>query len=336
MIPTCPTSDVSSETDVLHRMHLRIVSDLDTLERLRLLGTDPETSDIPVVVTCSCGATLMIEEGYPFDTAAEEHARRDGALPVHRTGAHSLIGTRARNADSFASAVNDVTGLSAIAVADGIGNLPGAPEAAAIAARTAVNAAVTIDTDVDADSGADANTGCNDAVAALLQASAEVTEYDPTGLGDTVMVVAVSHPAQTGEAITWDIAWVGDCRAYLFEDGVLRLLTTDHTHGQLLRARGVSEEIAALSDNRIYTTVGRAQDHPAEIGRLTVTTRGRLALFSDGVGKAVPHDIIELALTEYPDPDDCARELAELGASVERADNATALVIDTLKLATRS
>jgi serine/threonine protein phosphatase PrpC len=48
------------------------------------------------------------------------------------------------------------------------------------------------------------------------------------------------------------------------------------------------------------------------------------------VGKPLPDDLIEAALTEFPDPTECARALVELGVLDDHADNATALVVDTI------
>lgn len=235
-------------------------------------------------------------------------------LPTWRIGHASLIGSRTLNADSY-SYGSSTYGRAAFAVADGIGARPGAVEAAQLAAGTASSHAVQQ----------------GDPTQALLEASLQLNLEQPGGqFGDTVMVLAVmSQAAAGGTSVTWNIAWVGDCRAYLLDDTGLQLLTHDHTVGQQLRDAGVDDQIAARSDNRVLTTVRHAMDDPAGIGTVSVTSSGRLALVSDGVGKSVPKDMIEDALIEFTNPMQCAGVLVELGVLDAYADNATALVIDT-------
>jgi serine/threonine protein phosphatase PrpC len=235
-------------------------------------------------------------------------------LPPWRVGHASLIGSRTSNADSY-SFGSHADGRAAFAVADGIGSRPGSVEAAETAAGTAVSDAV-------------AN---GNPTQALLEASQHLELEQPGGsFGDTVMVLAVMSPAAAVDTVTWDIAWVGDCRAYLLDADGLRQLTHDHTEGQRLRDAGVDESIAARFDHIVLTTVRHATDDPAEIGTASVTSNGRLLLVSDGVGKPLPDDLIEAALTEFPDPTECARALVELGVLDDHADNATALVVDTI------
>lgn len=234
-------------------------------------------------------------------------------LPRWRVGHASHIGCRSSNADSL-SFDSRTDGYAAFAVADGIGSRPGSVEAAQIAAKTAVSDAAMN----------------GDPAQALLEASRRLDLDQPGGsFGDTVMVLAVMRPA-SGDTVTWDVAWVGDCRAYLLDADGMRQLTRDHTEGQRMRDAGISEPIAARYDHIVLTTVRHAMEAPAKIGTASVTSNGRFLLVSDGVGKPLPDDLIECALTEFADPGECARELVELGVLDDRADNATALVIDTI------
>ncbi|KOV84817.1 hypothetical protein ADL03_15735 [Nocardia sp. NRRL S-836] len=233
-----------------------------------------------------------------------------------RVGHATHIGSRSSNADSYRFG-SHITGRAVFAVADGIGSKPGAAEAARIAARTTISAAVATGT----------------AMQALLEASHHLDLEQPGGsFGDTVMVVAVMSPATTPGTVSWDIAWVGDCRAYLLDADGLRQLTHDHTKGQRLRDAGIDELTAARFDNIVLTSVRNAINDPAGIGTASVTSKGhqRLLLVSDGVSKPLPDDMIECALTEFSNPKECARALVELGVLDDRADNATALVVDTI------
>lgn len=303
----------ATAADTAHLVRTDELKTMSALERLRLLGTPEDgTTDLALAASCHCGWNRITWPGTEA-TVTAQHQDRDPHLPVHRIGAASLIGTRARNADSWASAVDDTTGRAAFAVADGLGNRTGAAEAAALAASTAVTAALNYPKPAQA----------------LLDASLQLDHYRPGGDdGDTVMVLATTQQA-AGAAVTWDIAWVGDCRAYILNHNGLYLLTRDHTRGQRLRDAGVADEIAQRADHIVYTTVRHSLTDPGAIGTSAITNVGRLLLVSDGISKALPDDMIEDALTEFTDPQTCATELAHLGALDQYADNATAVVIDT-------
>lgn len=294
----------STATASPHTVRVQAIAEVGELDRLRLVGPD---SDATHVERCPCGWTTATEAG-----RTSAHLDRDPALPVHAVAVHSLLGSRRNNADSYATAVDDTTGVAAFAVADGIGDSLRAARAAAIAARAAVDTAIT-----------------GGAVAGLLAARDMLADQDLLDLGDTVMVVAVALPASAAPEgdITWNVAWVGDCRAYLDRGGVLRQVTRDHTQGQYLRDRGRTEAVASRFDHIVVTTVGSADSDT--LGKADVAgVKGRLVLVSDGVGKALPHADIAAVVTTSSAADTCARRLAELGAQVDRADNSTAMVID--------
>jgi len=114
----------------------------------------------------------------------------------------------------------------------------------------------------------------------------------------------------------------------LREGDLLTPVTTPHTDDQRMCDRGIPEHLAARYDNIVLTTVGAAD--PATFGTTTVTTEtGRLALTSDGAGKALEHGELLDTLSEIKIPHQCAQRLTQLGAGRPKADNTTALVIDT-------
>ena len=295
---------------LLHDVSFQPTAQLDAYERQRLFGAEDPTKTFTV---CPCGWSAAVADSLAIRTAAE-HVQRDSALPVHRVGGYTAIGSRDRNADAYGSAIDDITGIAAFAVADGIGRQPRAAKAAAVAATTAVAAALAASEDR--------------AVTGLLAARDALNVLDLVHDGDTVMVLAVSRPATAGQGITWDLVWVGDCAAWLIEGNLLTPLTTPHTRGQRLREAGRAEDFAARFDNIVLTTVGTADR--ATLGATTVTTEtGRLVLTSDGVGDAAKREDLHTLLTTVSDPQLCARSLVERGVDRPRADNATALVIDT-------
>jgi hypothetical protein len=219
--------------------------------------------------------------------------------PPHHpsTGSASDRGRRRHLADALA--VHEVPdGLGAV-VADGIGDTADAAAAARIAADAAALVAAR-----------------DGAVAALLTAGAAVRAA-PTD-GDAVMVVAAMRGGRC------ELAWVGDCRAYLWDGASIRLLTTDQTAAEAVRGAGgtpprgwehvVLETVARASAR----TVGRREVPPAF---------GRLALVSDGVHREVSAAEIATLLGRAPDCAAAARWLTDT-ALLTGGDNASATVID--------
>lgn len=300
---------------LLHDVHFQPTAELDHYERQRLFGIEEPAKTF---TWCLCGWSTALDDVLPRQ-AAVAHVHRDPALSVHRVGGHTSIGSRSLNADSYGSAVDDTTGVAAFAVADGIGSHPGSATAAAIATTTALPAALTAQPPYAAVRGV------------LAARDALTLHHDLIDGGDTVMVMAVSRPPGPHDSRTWDIAWVGDCRAYLVEGNLLTQLTTDHTVGERMRQQGRSEHLAAYNDNVVFTSVGTAE--PVTLGKTTVSTEaGRLALVSDGVGKGLDTAVLHEVLQEISDPREAAEYLVEFGVVRPRADNATALVIDTHRL----
>ncbi|MFI6153304.1 hypothetical protein ACIBCA_11470 [Kitasatospora sp. NPDC051170] len=153
---------------------------------------------------------------------------------------------------------------------------------------------------------------------------------------DAAAIVAVLDPVGV-----LHLAWAGDCRAYLAENGRARLLTTDHNEATRQRREGREPESDAhdhLTSSLCFLTgvveAGGVQFSPSARPR-------RLVLASDGA--YLPHedtgalpppsadgshrhrsgpDLLAPVLDGTPET--VARRLTDL----TRADNATALVID--------
>lgn len=297
----------SPSGNLLHRTWTAALRPDEQPARFVDLYDNPVPSSLAL---CVCGWSKATTTRAEARTAAEAHRARPVDLPVFRIGKFSRKGPRNHNADAHASAVDDTTGLAAYAVADGIGDDPRAALAAQIAARVAVDAAV---------GGA--------AVAGLHAANIALHRLEPWDMGDTVMVVAVAM----GEADRggWDIAWVGDCRAYTHDHGELRQLTTDHTLGQQMRDSAHPPVRAAAPDYDHVVQTSIADLDPSTLGMVrTYGAHSRLLLTSDGVHKPLTHQVIARAASTFSDPRACA---ARLAAAVERAggrDNVTAVVID--------
>ncbi|MGY6658637.1 PP2C family protein-serine/threonine phosphatase [Amycolatopsis sp. TRM77291] len=153
---------------------------------------------------------------------------------------------------------------------------------------------------------------------------------------DTVMVVA--SPMPSAEGTGWDVAWVGDCRAYEYraETDQCIQLTVDHTRGQELRTalaasyQGRPEElesVARRADHIVTSSVATAS--VTTIGHTTTySPRARLILTTDGVHQPVPLRSITRAARTFTDPRACAHRLTLAAKYFGGTGNATAMVID--------
>lgn len=214
-------------------------------------------------------------------------------LPQWHTA--SAQGPRTHNADAVgAYAAANGTGI-VFALADGVGDHPEASRAA----RTAASAA--------------ARTPVGQGAAAAVMA-AQRAVHALGEAGDCVLVVAMQ--AEAG----YEIAWVGDTRAYAWDGYTVRQVTTDHTLAQYFRDH--DQPTTPRMEHVVTTSVRTAKEH--EIGTATVPTGG-LLLTSDGVHKALSRPAI---LGILGMPGEAATALVRTAISLGGSDNATAIVVD--------
>ncbi|MCX6938670.1 MAG: protein phosphatase 2C domain-containing protein [Verrucomicrobia bacterium] len=208
--------------------------------------------------------------------------------------------------------------LRLFAVADGIGGLPGGAEAAQTAVTTLLR---------EAQADATGETGI-DLRRAFLAANAEVIALaeaiaPDTGLGTTLCALAI----QSGHAL---IANVGDSRCYLFRDAQIRLLTTDDTVENDVKARRSRGEHAVLEDhhrNALTRCIGQPMPLIVEIARHALRAGDQLLVCSDGISRSLSEADIAAHFTPDRSP---AQVLAALIAeSLTRGglDNATGVLV---------
>jgi protein phosphatase len=142
------------------------------------------------------------------------------------------------------------------------------------------------------------------------------------GMG-TTLTVASSIGAEVF------IVHVGDSRAYLFHEGELEQLTTDHTLAQHMVDAGLlgAEEAKSHRLRHVLTNVvGGVPGVKGEVQKLLLVDGDRLLLCTDGLTEAVDDDHIAKLLGSHPQPEDACRALVE--AALERGgkDNVTVVV----------
>jgi protein phosphatase len=125
------------------------------------------------------------------------------------------------------------------------------------------------------------------------------------------------------------IVHIGDSRAYLFRDGKLEQLTTDHTLVQELVDQGVLSPDAART-HRLHGVLTKALGGKpgvdAEFVKLRLAPGDRLLLCTDGLSEPVPPARIAELLGMHSDPIDACDTL--VGAALEGGgmDNVTVIV----------
>ncbi|MFD8695366.1 PP2C family protein-serine/threonine phosphatase [Kitasatospora purpeofusca] len=249
-----------------------------------------------------------------------------------RQTASQHIGSRTHQADATALDDNPGTGHRAWVLLDGIGDrehiAAWAPTTALALARTAARLG-------------DPRAAIQQ-IRPVLHADRAALNHPKDWPADAAAIVAVLTP--TGRL---HIAWAGDCRAYLAEQGRVHLLTTDHNKATQQRRDGHAPEPDAhdhLTSSLCFLT-GAVDTVTVHFGPRPGLRR--LLLASDGA--YLPHEHAGTLPPPAPDgshrhrdaravpapvlagaPEAVARRITDLAVRADPtgADNATAMVID--------
>lgn len=144
------------------------------------------------------------------------------------------------------------------------------------------------------------------------------------GMGTTLIGVA---PLDNGGVAVFH---VGDSRCYRLHDGVLTLVTSDHTHVQELVDGGLLDPADAATHplrNVVTRAVGIEPDVSPAVAMIEPPV-GRLLLCSDGLSGELAPRRIGRVLAGFGDPADAARRLVELVLDGPARDNVSAIVLD--------
>jgi len=145
------------------------------------------------------------------------------------------------------------------------------------------------------------------------------------GMGSTV-VAARFHNDH------YEIAWVGDSRAYLWEQGKLKQITRDHSYvQQMLDAGAISQSEAFVHPNRNVITQAIGADDLDQVDVGTVKTpmyKGQsLLLCSDGLTDEVQDAAIASVLSSDDSEQDKVDQLLKLALAEGGKDNVTILLV---------
>jgi protein phosphatase len=150
------------------------------------------------------------------------------------------------------------------------------------------------------------------------------------------------HPELTGMGTTVSalirvdgkvaLAHIGDSRIYLFRDGELKQVTTDHTFVQRLVDTGRITEEEALTHPRrsvLMRVLGDVDSSP-EIDTWTLETMpgDRWLICSDGLSGVVKQEAIQNVLTHVDSPKAAADRLVRASLDAGAPDNVTVVIVD--------
>ncbi|WP_433392516.1 PP2C family protein-serine/threonine phosphatase [Micromonospora sp. KLBMP9576] len=210
-----------------------------------------------------------------------------------------------------------------VAVADGMGGMAAGDLASAIA----IDAVAPLDVETPEHALVAAlQGGIQLATARISQAVAEDGERQ--GMGTTLTALLF---ARTGSCLA--LAHVGDSRAYLFREGVLKQITRDDTFVQMLVDQGVITPDQASSHPRraVVTQALQGEEVSPTYATMVPWAGDRWLLCSDGLSNVVRPETLAEVLAEHPDRAECARRLIDLALRAGGPDNVTVVVADVVQ-----
>ena len=147
-----------------------------------------------------------------------------------------------------------------------------------------------------------------------------------SGMGTTLTAARVDGASAT-------IAHVGDSRAYLLREGLLRQLTTDHTLVErMIRSGEITEAEADVHPHKNVLTRALGTDQHVEVDEdaVELIDGDRLLLCSDGLTGMVTEDQIQAILETTESPQQAADRLVKAANRAGGIDNISVVVIDAI------
>ena len=142
------------------------------------------------------------------------------------------------------------------------------------------------------------------------------------GMGTTAVVTAIKD-----NQLYW--ASVGDSRLYVYRDGLLRQITTDHSMVQELLTAGEITKDEMLSHpqrNLLTRAVGVDEVLEVDSGIESILPGDRILLCTDGLSGYVTDDVIASALQSSDDNMMVVESLMDTVYEVGAGDNVTIVV----------
>lgn len=237
-----------------------------------------------------------------------------------RAAAISELGhVRRNNEDNFLC--DEPTGL--FGVADGVGGLPGGAEASK---RTLDEVAAQLQTHVG-QSEPDLEAIVHQANTAVRDLGQEISPG--VGIASTLTFAQI-------RGRNLHLAHVGDSRAYLWHNGRLAPLTTDHSvenEALARQARGEKIYFHEINRNALSRCIGQPGQPEVDLLVREISAGERYLFCTDGVSRLVDDAELETMLGRPADPEQLLRDIITLALRRGGPDNATGVlvIIDTVE-----
>ena len=160
----------------------------------------------------------------------------------------------------------------------------------------------------------------------VLQAIASSTEgRERPGMGATVVAAKISPDS------TYEVAWVGDSRIYLW-DGTLQQISRDHSVvGELLARNAITPEQARVHPDRnvITQSLGVSPDMQLDVGYVTgvLEPDSQLLLCSDGLTDELSDEMISQVFVQFSDAEAQQEALLNMALDTPARDNISVIVV---------
>jgi PPM family protein phosphatase len=201
------------------------------------------------------------------------------------------------------------------AIADGMGGAKAGEVASQLALETIIDLQRAGETTLEDD--------VREANRIVFARSEEDTKF--TGMGTTLTAVLAS-----AEAL--HLVHVGDSRAYLLRDGLLRQLTRDHTLvDRMVEAGEISRDEADVHPHRnvLLRSLGTEPKIDIEAHDVGLLEGDRILICSDGLTDMVTEDqIVAILDVTEGNPQDAADRLVRAANRAGGVDNITAIVLE--------
>lgn len=218
---------------------------------------------------------------------------------------------------------NLATGL--YVVSDGMGGAEAGEVASALTIQTLAHAIEQVWNEDAVRGPEERETYLREAVKAANAALLAYAQEHPesSGLGATVVSLLLQ-----GQYLT--LAWVGDSRAYLWEDGALQQLSRDHSLvARLVEIGQLSSDDARKHEHRnvLLRSLGNKEEVSVDVVSRPLRRGARLLLCSDGLTGHVEDAALADIVSRHRDPHDAALELVAAANAGGGSDNISVIVV---------
>ncbi len=254
------------------------------------------------------------------------HIRSAWRTDVGQVRDHNEDAVLVKEVGQGSIAGNDFRGL--YIVSDGMGGAEAGEVASQIAIQTVARHVEAAWADAGAEEGVDIAAWEGRLREAVETANTRIVQYgkdhpESAGLGATIVAVLI----QAGQLV---LAWVGDSRVYLLENGVLHQLSHDHSLvARLVEIGQLTEEEALTHEHRnvLIRSLGSKENVKVDTLSQPLKRGVRLLLCSDGLTSHVLDPAIADIMSRHRTPYAAALELTVAANTAGGSDNTSVVVV---------